>query len=54
MVVMIKQDHTFLERLFTKSNTKEMTFKSEVPLIILPNKSDATHKLKEDDSLAAK
>jgi nucleotide-binding universal stress UspA family protein len=50
IVVMIKQDHTFLERLFTKSVTKQMMFKAEVPLIILPNKLDATYTMEVEST----
>jgi nucleotide-binding universal stress UspA family protein len=54
MIVMIKQDHAFLERLFTKSNTKEMMFKSEVPLIILPNKPEKHYSAEENNSIGEK
>jgi nucleotide-binding universal stress UspA family protein len=54
MIVMIKQDHTFVERLFRKSNTKEMMFKSEVPLIILPNKQETHYEAEEKNSIGEK
>jgi nucleotide-binding universal stress UspA family protein len=52
MIVMIKQDHTFLERIFTKSNTKEMVFEAKVPVIILPNKLDETYPVEKEKKVA--
>jgi nucleotide-binding universal stress UspA family protein len=52
MIVMIKQDHTFLERIFKKSNTKEMIFEANVPLIILPGKLDEAYPIEIENKAA--
>ncbi|WP_018615494.1 universal stress protein [Segetibacter koreensis] len=54
MIVMVKQDHPFLERLFTKSNTKEMIFEANIPLIILPGKLDTAYPVDEESALSKK
>jgi nucleotide-binding universal stress UspA family protein len=38
MVVMVGQEHNFLERLFIRSDVNEMLFQSEVPVLVLPHK----------------
>lgn len=40
MIAMISQEHDLLERIFVKSNIKEMMLQSQVPLIILPGKGN--------------
>ena len=42
LLVMIPHKHDFLERIFTKSDTKDMLFHTLVPLLILPEKPDET------------
>lgn len=39
MIVMIPHHHDFLERVFVKSNTEDMIFRTHVPLLILPEKT---------------
>jgi nucleotide-binding universal stress UspA family protein len=39
MVAMIAHEHTIFDRIFAKSNIKEMMFSTYVPLIILPGKA---------------
>lgn len=36
MIVMLKRRHSFLERLFIKSNSKKMAFHTEIPLLVIP------------------
>jgi nucleotide-binding universal stress UspA family protein len=38
LVVMIPHKHDFLERLFIKSETKEMLFHTLIPMLVLPEK----------------
>src|SRR4051794_32243939 len=38
MIAMIAHDHNLFERVFIKSQIEEMTFRTHVPLIILPGK----------------
>ncbi len=38
MLVMMPHKHDWIERLFKKSETKEMIFHTEIPLLILPEK----------------
>ena len=45
LVAVIPHEHTFIERLFTRSITKELIFQSHVPLLILLDK-------KKDDFVA--
>jgi nucleotide-binding universal stress UspA family protein len=52
MIVMVKQDHSFLERLFTKSATKEMIFEASVPVVILPNKLDPSYPTQAERKVA--
>ncbi|WP_018617452.1 universal stress protein [Segetibacter koreensis] len=40
LVAVIPHEHTLFERLFTKSVTKNMIFRTPVPLLILPEKKD--------------
>jgi nucleotide-binding universal stress UspA family protein len=42
LVVMIPHQHDFLERLFIKSETKEMLFHSRIPMLVLPERSRKT------------
>jgi nucleotide-binding universal stress UspA family protein len=41
MLVLIGREHNFLEKLFLKSVIKEMLFETHVPLMVLPDKTNA-------------
>ncbi|GEO12167.1 universal stress protein [Segetibacter aerophilus] len=45
MVAVIPHEHSFLERVFTRSVTRDLVFKAVVPLLILPEK----HYMVEED-----
>ncbi len=48
MLVMVPHKHEMFERLFKKSETKDMIFHTKIPLMILPEtKSSSQHPLKE-------
>jgi nucleotide-binding universal stress UspA family protein len=53
MIAMIAHDHNLFERIFIKSNIKEMMFRSRVPLIILPGKL-YTAEVDDFEEIAAK
>jgi len=38
LLVMIAREHSFIDRLFGKIHTKEMSYKTKKPLLILPGK----------------
>ena len=42
LVAVIPHEHTLFERLFTKSVTKNMIFRTPVPLLILPEKKETS------------
>lgn len=42
MIVMIPHEHTFLENMFSESNTKQMTFHANIPLLALSEKKHNT------------
>jgi nucleotide-binding universal stress UspA family protein len=42
VVAMIAQEHNIFERIFLKSHIKEMMFQTDIPLIILPGRVDAS------------
>ena len=43
IVVMVCQEHNLVERIFSKSNIREMILHTTVPLMILPGKVDSVH-----------
>ena len=51
MLVMIPHKHEMIERLFKKSETKEMIFHTNIPLMILPeSKINIDHSLKKENA----
>jgi hypothetical protein len=38
LVVMISEEHNLIERIFIKSNIKEMIISTSIPLLVLPGK----------------
>ncbi|MCW3109987.1 MAG: universal stress protein, partial [Segetibacter sp.] len=52
MMAMIAHEHNILERIFVKSNIKEMLFRSHVPLIILPGKVNVEYAEEVDESIS--
>ncbi|MEO6290245.1 MAG: hypothetical protein ABIO76_10005, partial [Ginsengibacter sp.] len=55
MLAMVPHKHEWIEKLFKKSETKEMIFHTEVPLLILPESHNNIHVFlkKETKELAA-
>jgi nucleotide-binding universal stress UspA family protein len=47
ILALMPHHHPFIERLFVKSETRDMIFHSHVPLLLLP---DATHQFQKDNS----
>ncbi|MDB5246682.1 MAG: universal stress protein [Segetibacter sp.] len=52
MVAMIAHKHNFFERIFVKSDIKEMMFSTHVPLIVLPAEADTSSMNQVDERLA--
>jgi nucleotide-binding universal stress UspA family protein len=52
IVAMIAKEHNLFERLFTKSDIKDMLLHAHVPVIILPAKADASATKELDESVA--
>lgn len=51
MVAMIAHEHNIFERIFVKSDIKEMMFSTKVPLIILPGKVEYAQPLTEGENV---
>ena len=49
MVAVIPHEHSWLERLFTRSVTKDLVFHTRVPLLILPGKKDVNNMQTENE-----
>jgi len=52
MVAMIAREHNLFERIFAKSDIREMIIHTHVPLIILPGKVDTSYANELDESVA--
>ncbi len=51
MLVMIPHKHDFVERLFKKSETRDMIFHTKIPLLILPeSNTNSHHSLKKENT----
>jgi hypothetical protein len=50
MVAMIAHEQNIFERIFVKSNIKEMMFSTKVPLIILPGKVEPGSLIEQEES----
>ncbi|MEO6637338.1 MAG: hypothetical protein ABIN25_03610, partial [Ginsengibacter sp.] len=54
MLIMIPHKHDLVERLFKKSETKDMIFHTKIPLLILPeSKTNSHYSLKKEDANAS-
>lgn len=51
LVAMLIQKHSFLARLFTKSQTRRMIFETDIPLLLIPDKRSGELYYDEDEAL---